>query len=112
MSKSRFSCAPKHACDLGDPGLTLDGEERGLGAGIPDLLADEELSRCRSRHLREVGDAEDLMTSSEFGHLDGHASGDLAADICIDLIKNEEGDLVLSRECRLERQHDTGDFTA
>jgi hypothetical protein len=37
---------------------------------------------------------------------------DFAADIGVDLVKDEQGNRILGRQGRLHRQHDAGDFAA
>jgi len=51
MGQRRRARPAQHPGDLGDAGLAGYGQERGLRAGIPDLLADKELCTCCGRHL-------------------------------------------------------------
>jgi len=58
-----------------------------------------------------MGDAEDLVGTAECGHAGADGVGDLAADIGVDFVEDEQGDAVLCGEGAFDSEHHAGDFT-
>ena len=112
MCLGRISHPTQHPGDLGNPLLSLNGGECGFGATILHRLDHHELGGGRRGDLRQVGDAEHLMTGAEFAHLGGNTGRYLPADVRIDLVKDQKRDPVLIGKRRLERKHDAGYLAA
>ena len=72
-------------------------------------------TRCRSsedRDLRQVSDHYHLVVAGQACESPPHSLGRGAADTCIDLVEDEDGDVVGTAEHALEREHDTRDLAA
>ncbi len=112
MGQGGLGLAAEHAGDFLDAGFAFDLGEMGDGAVAGVLLGDDELGRGGGGDLREMGDAEDLVGSAEAPHFCADGMGDLAADIGVDFVEDEQGNAVLGREGAFDGEHDAGDFAA
>ena len=79
----RDSGAPCHLCECRD------------AASVDNLLGNEEVVRSEGRNLGEVSDGDDLVIAAEFEHLHTYSSGNLSSHVGINLIKNEQGSIIL-----------------
>ena len=59
-----------------------------------------------------MSDTKDLVRVAELLHFCADFRADLAADIRVNFVKDEDGDAVLSGEGGFEGEHDAGDFSA
>ena len=73
--------------------LGLAGQGRALGVG-------------EGGDLGEVGDAEDLALAAKRTHFFADGMGDLAADIGVDFVEDEQANRVLGGERRFHGEHD------
>ena len=105
MGERGIGFAAEHPGDFFDPGFAFDFGKLGNGAVGGVLLGDDELGGGGGSDLGEVGNAEDLVGGAEAAHLCADGMGDFAADVCVDLIENEEGDAVLCGEGAFHGEH-------
>lgn len=101
---------PEHPAEFGDAGGGFETFDAGFGAAGLDFLADDEVGGGVGGDGCEVGDAQHLMVAGDAAHLGADGMGGLAADIGIDLIEHEDGDLILGGEDGLEGEHDAGEL--
>ena len=64
----------------------------------------------QSGDLRQVGDAEDLVSGTEGGELAADLRANFPPDVGIDFIKDQHRRLIDRGEHRLQRQHHAGGF--
>ncbi len=112
MGQGGIALAAKHAGDFFDAGFAFDFGEVGDGAVAGVLLGDDELRGRGGGDLGEVGDAEDLVGGAKAAHFSADGMGDLAADIGVDFIEDEQRDAVLGGQGAFDGEHDAGDFAA
>ena len=102
--------AAEHAREFIDALGAVEFADLGNGAGVLGGFGDEEMGGGEGGDRSEVSDTEDLAIFSDAEHFLADDRGRGAADIGIDFVENEDGDLVLSGENGFEGEHDTGDF--
>jgi hypothetical protein len=62
--------------------------------------------RGRSRgHLRQVRNAEHLMVAREFSHFGADGVRNFPANVCVDLVEDEEWNRILLGQRRFDREH-------
>ncbi len=112
MCEGGIGLAAEHSGDFLDAGFAFYFGQVGYGALAGVLLGDDILRGSGGGDLREVGDAEDLVGRAEAAHFCADGMGDLAADVGVDLIEDEQGDAILRGEGAFDGEHDAGDFAA
>src|SRR6185436_21180438 len=80
--------AGEHAGDLFDAAVAVEGLEGDEGAAVGDALGGAEVVVGEARHLRQVGDGEDLAALREALELAAHGGGFAAADAGVDLVED------------------------
>ena len=100
----RFRLAAEHPGDLFDARLAFDGGEAGERSILHEFLGHDELRMGRRGDLRKMGDAEHLMASPRDLIFCTDRVRDLAADVGVDLVEDEQRDGVLRGERGLSRR--------
>ena len=83
-----------------------------MGLSLIHCLLDQIVGIRLGGDLSQMGDANDLMGSSDDSHLLGYFLSRSAADPHIDLIEDQGGDLIFICHHSLDGQHDPGQLTA
>ena len=112
MSFSGYRDPSKHACDLRNSVWATDTLQHGFRTTFLHEFRHDVLGGSCCGDLREVGDAENLMSRSEFPHLRGDPGRDLTADIGINLVEDEQGNPVLIGKGGFQGKHHTGNLAA
>ena len=98
MFESRLALSAQHPGYLFLARFSRYRRQTRMSASANHFLCHHELPGRRGRNLGQMGDAQDLMIRSEFSHLCSHCVCDLAADIGVDLVKNEERDRIVGSQ--------------
>ena len=70
-----------------------------------NILGHDEMRIGRRRDLRQMRDAKNLMLAAERSHLGADGIRDFAADVCVDLVEDEQRNRILRGERRFDREH-------
>ncbi len=84
----------------------------GERAVLFDDLLHLEMLVAEDRQLRQVGDDEDLVGAPQLPQLFAHRAAHAPADALVDLVEDEGGHLVGTRQHVFERQHQAGGLAA
>ena len=85
----------EHTRNLRDAGASRHLRESRDTAAVHDLLGNKEVVRSEGGNLRKVSNGNDLVIAAEFEHLHTHSAGNFSAHVGINLIKNEQGSIIL-----------------
>lgn len=100
--------SPQHPAQLIQPLAFGQFIELGHRASLDHFFLHAKMPVPGGGHLGQMGDAQHLVGCGEFAQPlpDGHSG--FPTHVGIDFVKNQNRDLVLFREHRLQRQHHTG----
>ena len=104
--------AAEHAGEFGDAVFLPQQLDFGNGAAVFDLLGHDVVRAGGRGHLGQVRDTQHLVTAAQLAHARTHLHGDLAADVGVDFVEDEQGDRIVFRQDALHREHYAGNLAA
>ncbi len=110
MFAGGVALAAEHAGEFGHAGGAVEAVDLGDGAVAFQQFGDDVMGVGGGGHLGKVGDAEDLAFGGDLLHFFADGIRGLAADIGIDFIEDEDGNLIGGGEDGLEGEHHAGHF--
>ena len=112
QGRGRDRLSRQHARHLGAPvGVGRERDHPGRGAAGRHALLDPRVQVGERRHLREVGDADDLPIAGHLGEDPSDRLRDRPADAGVDLVEDVGADRVGSGEGALHGQEDPRELT-
>src|SRR6266550_959712 len=107
-----ITLSAKHARNLFAPRLTANLTQLSEGAPAAHFFRHHELRGCCRRHRWQMGNAKHLMALRQLAHARADGMGNLAADVRVNLIEDEQRHRILRGQRRLDREHQAGNFPA
>ena len=92
--------------------VALDRLDRHDRAVARLVLADDKVGAGVRRHLRQVGDAKDLVAPGDRRHPLPDDAADLSADVGVHLVEDKDRDGVEVGQDRLQGEHHPGQLAA
>ena len=98
MPERGFAFSTEHPRDFLLACLAFHFAQLRESAAPRHLFCDHKLGRRRGCDLRQMRDAQHLMSGAERAHLRPDRIGNFAPDVRVDLIEDEQRDGILERE--------------
>jgi hypothetical protein len=103
--------AAQHARDFVNSGITLQEGDLHAGAVLDHILGYAVVLLTVDRRLRQMGDRDNLVVLGDPAQLLSDSPSDLATDIGVNLVEDEDRDAVVGSQHRLDREHDARNLT-
>ena len=112
MVEGGLGPAAEHAGEFVDAGGAFDALEQRAGPALRGFLGDEEMRPGLAGYLRQVGDGHDLVGAGQRSQFGPDSGGDLAADIGVDFVEEQDRHGIVVSQHRLDGEHHPRDLAA